>query len=192
MLGWLKPLYEYPVLHWLPHVRFSWGHGGLTGKQYRDGYAHLFPGAILLSTDSMRLSSFLTRGDLDHAALCIAVGDDEEIGEMTAHGYSKCTFYDTCHISDRVVILRCKDWGEEYAKQVVAKCREMEGVPYDVWFMLGGSALYCSELPWACDTLKKLSIKYSYTLGKALVLPMDIYDSGNCEIVWDSDGPIHE
>ncbi len=187
MLGWLRPLYEYPVLHWLPKIRFSWSHGGLTGKQFRDGYKYLFPGAIILSTDKMRLSSFLTSGDLDHAALCVSVGGEHEVAEMTAHGYSKCDFFDTCHVSDRVVIVRCKDWDEAYTKQVVAECVAKFGVPYDIYFQLGGRELYCSELPWACDTLHKLKIKFSSSLGRLLVLPTDIYSAENIEIVWDSD-----
>ncbi|MFA5344675.1 MAG: YiiX/YebB-like N1pC/P60 family cysteine hydrolase [Candidatus Omnitrophota bacterium] len=174
--------YLFVVRDILPYARISWGHTRLTGKKYREGYKLLKPGHIILSTDEERISSFLTPGDLDHAAICVGVGSDYEIGEMTHLGYTQSLFFDICHTSDRVVILDCTDWDDEYKQRVIEKCRSLVGMQYDFQFEVGDTVLYCSELVFCCDIEKRLEMVFG-----DYILPEDIYKAKNVKVIWDSD-----
>lgn len=184
LLSWCMTtrIYLWIVRDILSWVRISCSHTRLTGKKYLEGYKLLKPGYIILSTDESRISSFLTPGDLDHAALCIC--DDYEVGEMTHLGYTKSTFFDICHTSDRVVLLECLDWDEEYTKKVVEKCKSLVGTQYDFQFSPGDITLYCSELIPTCDIENRL--KWHYRLD-GFILPQDIYNLENIHVVWDSN-----
>lgn len=169
------------ILSW---IRISCNHTRLTGKNYREGYKLLRPGLIILSSDYSRISSYLTPGVLDHAALCVSVGGDYEIGEMTHLGYTESLFFDICHTSDRVVLLECLNWDKEYIKQVIEKCKSLAGTPYDFQFQLGNKGLYCSELPAFCDSENRLGFSLD---DDSVILPSDYYNNTNVRIVWDSD-----
>jgi hypothetical protein len=186
MIKWLMTtrIYLWVVRDILSWIRISCCHTRLTGKKYLEGYKLLKPGYIILSTDESRISSFLTPGDLDHAALCVSKGGEYEVGEMTHLGYTKSTFFDICHTSDRVVLLECYDWDEDYIQKIIAKCKSLIGTPYDFQFNPNHTELYCSELVIACDIEARL--KWYFSLGDC-ILPQDIYKSENVKVVWDSD-----
>jgi len=170
------------ILSW---IRISCNHTRLTGKKYHEGYKLLRPGQIILSSDYSRISSYLTPGNLDHAALCVSVGGDYEVGEMTHLGYTESQFFDICHTSDRVVLLECLDWDEEYTKQVIEKCKSLKGTAYDFQFQSGNKDLYCSELPAACDVENRLG--FPIYREDFVILPRDYYNHNFMFIVWDSD-----
>ncbi len=186
VVKWLTQtrIYLFIVKNILPYARLSWGHTRMTGKKYREGYKLLRPGYIILSSDEKRISSFLTPGDLDHAALCVDTGSgcEYEIGEMTHTGYTKSLFFDICHTSDRVVILDCLDWDDDYKQLVIGCCKLQVEKQYDFQFQLDSMALYCSELVFYCDIEQRLN-----TVVKDYILPQDIYNSSNVEVIWDSD-----
>jgi hypothetical protein len=178
-------IYLWVVRDILSWIRISCNHTRLTGQKYREGYKLLKPGQIILSTDESRISSFLTPGDLDHAALCVGKGTTYEVGEMTHLGYTKSTFFDICHTSDRVVLLECYDWDKEYVKKVIKKCKSLVGTLYDFQFQSGNMTLYCSELPAICDVENRLGIpiyREAY-----YILPRDYYNHPRIRVIWDSD-----
>ena len=179
-----KP-YLWVVRGILPYARISWGHTRLTGKKYLEGYKLLKPGQILLSSDESRISSYLTPGELDHAALCVSVGGDYEIGEMTHLGYTESLFFDICHTSDRVILLECLDWDTDYIQKVIEKCKSLKGTCYDFQFQLGNMGLYCSELPAVCDIESRLNVPL-YQEG-FYILPCWYYNHPRIKVIWDSD-----
>jgi hypothetical protein len=163
----------------------------MRGQRYLQGYSVLRPGDIILSRDNWKLSSFLIPGDLVHASLCVGkagISGSFEVAEMVGTGYRKSEFYDICHEADRVVILRCKDWDDEYVPRVIEECLLFEGSDYDIKFELGIKTLYCSELIVASDPEKRLQVSYadSVGLGRPYISPMGIYAAKNIDIIWDS------
>ena len=190
---WLmeSSLYRWVLRKIIPYVRFSFYYTSMRGERYLQGYSFLRPGDIILSRDNWKLSSFLIPGDLVHAALCVGKSGDGtpfEVAEMVGTGYRKSEFYDICHEADRVVILRCKDWDDEYVPRVVEDCLSFEGSDYDIKFELGIKTLYCSELIVASDPEKRLQVSYadSVGMGRPYISPMGIYAAKNIDIIWDS------
>lgn len=184
-------VYSWVLYYIVPFIRFSFYYTSIRGSHYREGYALLKPGDIILTRDNWKLTSFLIPGHLIHAALCVAKDDTDpsfEVAEMVRTGYRKSEFYDICHEADHVVILRCTDWDEEYIKQVVETCLSFDGLDYDVKFELGIKTLYCSELIVASDPEKRLDVSYAdlIGLGRPYISPMGIYKAKNTELVWDS------
>ena len=181
--------YEWVLYYIVPFIRFSFYYTSLRGNHYRAGYAVLQAGDIILTRDNWKLTSFIIPGHLIHAALCVEKGgDDFEVAEMVRTGYRKSEFYDVCHEADHVVILRCRDWDQEYIKQVVETCRSFDGLSYDIKFELGIKSLYCSELIVASDPEKRLIVSYEdlIGLGRPYISPMGIYKAKNVDVVWDS------
>ena len=185
-------LYRWILRNIMPYVRFSFYYTSMRGQSYLQGYSVLRPGDIILSRDNWKLSSFLIPGDLVHAALCVGKSDagaSFEVAEMVGTGYRRSEFYDICHESDRVVILRCKDWDNAYLSQVIDTCLSLEGTNYDIKFELGIKTLYCSELIVASDPEKRLQVSYAdlIGIGRPYISPMGIYFAKNIDIVWDSN-----
>ena len=182
--------YAWVLYHIVPFIRFNFYYTSLRGKQYREGHALLRPGDIVLTRDNWKLTSFLIPGHLIHAALCVAKDDEGhfEVAEMVRVGYKKSEFYDVCHEADHVVILRCKDWDEEYIKEVVKTCLSFDGLDYDIKFELGIKTLYCSELIVASDPEKRLDVSYDdlIGIGRPYISPMGIYHAKNVDLIWDS------
>jgi|TARA_R110000824_G_scaffold53483_4_gene148059 hypothetical protein len=182
--------YAWILYHVVPFIRFSFYYTSLRGKQYREGYALLQPGDIILTRDNWKLTSFLIPGHLIHAALCVAKDDKEcfEVSEMVRVGYKKSEFYDVCHEADHVVILRCRDWDDEYIKKVIETCLSFDGLSYDIRFELGIKTLYCSELIVASDPEKRLDVSYDdlIGIGRPYISPMGIYHAKNVDLIWDS------
>ncbi len=176
-----------------PYIRFSWYYTKLRGRDYQRGYEILRPGDIILTRDDHKLSTICIPGHYPHAALCVGrvdQGDSYEIAEMLADGYTKSNFFDICHESDHVLILRCDDWDYNYVAEVIEKCETFAGSPYDFQFTFGVKALYCSELVYQADFERRLKITIEDALGLGIVnyvAPQDILDAPNTYIAWDSD-----
>ena len=128
-------------------------------------------------------------GDIAHAALCIARDCEWEISEMTHTNYTRSAFFDICKESDRVVILRCKDWDQKYIDAVVEKCKSFQDATYDISFEMGIKALYCSELVYQADFERRLDVKLDdiVGLGQKYISPTGLLKAKNCDTIWDSD-----
>ena len=186
--------YEWVLYYIVPFIRFSFYYTSLRGKHYRAGHALLQAGDIILTRDNWKLTSFLIPGHLIHAALCVAKDDKEcfEVSEMVRVGYKKSEFYDVCHEADHVVILRCRDWDDEYIKKVIETCLSFDGLSYDIRFELGIKTLYCSELIVASDPEKRLDVSYDdlIGIGRPYISPMGIYHAKNVDLIWDSKNDV--
>ncbi len=186
-------LYIWFLRDVFPYIRFSLYYTKLRGRDYQRGYEILRPGDILLTRDDHKLSTFCIPGKYPHAALCVGrvdLGDDYEVAEMLADGFTKSNFFDICHESDHVLILRCNDWDADYIEKVVKKCRTFSDSPYDFQFTFGVKALYCSELVHQADAERRLQLTIEDAMGLGIVnyvAPQDILDAPNTYIAWDSD-----
>jgi hypothetical protein len=188
----------WALKHVIPYIRFTMYYPTLRGAKYHGGYGCLKAGHILLTNDSKKLTSLLIPGEFSHAALCVANAARDvkdpwsrgayEIAEMTHTNYTKSYFFDLCKEADRVVILECTDWDEDYINAVTAKCREFEDAAYDVKFELGVKTLYCSELVYQSDFEHRLKINLEDLagLGRQYLSPDGIYKAKNVRVVWDS------
>jgi len=193
LLVWLMntQAYGWMLKHVIPYIRFTTYYTSLRGAKYQDGYRKLEPGHIILTIDKKKLTSLLIPGDFAHAALCVSkfsTSGNYEIAEMTHTDYTKSYFFDLCKEADRVVIMKCHDWDEEYTKKVIAKCIEFEDAIYDVKFGFGVKALYCSELVYQSDFERRLDVNLEDLagLGREYISPTGLYHANNIEIVWDS------
>ncbi len=181
--------------HVIPYIRFTTYYTSLRGAKYHDGYKKLEPGHIILTIDKKKLTSLLIPGDFAHAALCVSKFSDSgnyEIAEMTHTDYTKSYFFDLCKEADRVVIMKCLDWDEEYTKKVTAKCLEFEDAVYDVKFDFGVKQLYCSELVYQSDFERRLDVNLEDLagLGRAYISPTGLYKAKNVQLIWDSRFPV--
>ena len=191
LMNW--SIYTWVLRRVIPYIRFSFYYTTMRGWKYKRGYELLKPGHILLTKDNSKLSTFLIPGSLPHAALCVGKiedGDDYEIGEMIAKGYTKSFFFDCCHEADRIVILDCVDWDDEYKQKVIEKCKTFEGLPYDLQFDFGVAALYCSELVYQADFERRLDVNKADLMGlnvREYITPQGLFNAKNVVVVWDSD-----
>lgn len=193
-LLWLMStkIYSWLLLKIIPFIRITTYYASIRGWKYKRGYAQLQPGDILLCIDRKKLTTFLVPGEFTHACLCVDVGSEWEISEMTHSGYTKSTFFDVCKESDRVVILRCSGFDAEYLPFVLQRCRQFDGAEYDVEFKFGIKALYCSELVYLSDFEKRLGASEEDLahLGRPYISPTGLYEAKNVAVVWDSDQEI--
>ncbi len=194
ILVWLMntDVYAWLTLHVIPYIRLTTYYTSLRGAKYQAGYKLLKPGHILLSVDKKKLTSLLIPGEFTHASLCLSKNGDldkYEVAEMTHTNYTKSYFFDICKEADRVVILECLDWDEEYIEKVVSKCLGFEDAVYDVKFGFGVKALYCSELVYQSDVEKRLQVNLEDLagIGRQYISPTGLYKAKNVRVVWDSD-----
>lgn len=182
-------LYRWLLKHVVPFIRFTTYYTSLRGAKYHEGYKLLRPGHIVLTNDRKKLTSLLIPGEFSHAALCVGKGEGWEIAEMTHEDFTKSYFFDLCKEADRVVILECPDFDDDYTKKVIQMCRSFENAHYDVEFNLGIESLYCSELIYQSDFERrlKLDLEDLAGLGRPYISPQGIYDCLNLKIIWDSD-----
>jgi hypothetical protein len=188
-------LYKYLLLHIIPFIRFTTYYTSLRGWKYRRGYKLLKPGDIILTKDKKKLTALLIPGEFSHAALCVDVGSEWEISEMTHTNYTKSCFFDICKESDRVVIIRCNDWDEDYITNVILTCKSFVTAVYDTDFKLedkmtlGIPSLYCSELVYQSDYAHKLivSLEDLAGIGRPYISPFGLSKAKNITWVWDSD-----
>lgn len=186
-------VYAWLLKYILPYIRFNMYYTSMKGWKYKRGYDLLKPGDIILTRDDWKLISFLIPGTFSHAALCVDKDSEFEVAEMTHEGFCKSCFFDICKESDRVMIIRCKDWDGRYINKIIKKCKTLSGKLYDNQFKLGIKALYCSELVYVSDYQHRLKVDCSDLcgIGRPYVSPTDLYEAENIKIIWDSDCEIH-
>lgn len=192
MILWLtqRKSYRWVLLNVIPFIRFTTYYTSLRGWKHFRGYKLLKTGDIILTIDKQKLTTLLIPGTFAHSALCVGKSQEWEISEMTHTHYTKSTFFDICKESDRVVILRCKDWGEKYINEtLIPKCKSFINATYDTEFVLGVLQLYCSELVYQSDVEKRLKVSLEDLagLGRDYISPDGLSKADNCDIVWDSD-----
>jgi hypothetical protein len=194
LILWLmqSQLYKYLLKHVIPYIRFTTYYTKMKGYQYHEGYKLLRPGHIILTKDEKKLTGLLIPGDWDHAAFCVGKGDGYEVAQMVHDGYEKAYFFDICKESDRVAILECVDFDEEYVKKITERCKGFEGTPYDIQFTLGVKALYCSEIIYASDYEGRIKADLTDLagLGRPYISPQGLYGAENLKVVWDSKNTV--
>lgn len=182
--------FSWLMIHVVPYIRFTTYYTSFRGYQYLIGYELLEPGDIILTTDKLKLTSFLIPGEFSHAALCVNKdGHNFEIVEMTHENFHKTWFFDVCKESTRLVILRSKKkLNRSKIIQVIKKALSFERSIYDLQFGLGVKALYCSELIYhAYKKFIKFDLTDVESLGRNYISPGGIYDSDDLKLVFDSD-----
>ena len=188
-------LYKYLLKYVLPFIRFTTYYTSFKGTKYHVGYNKLEPADILVTVDRKKLTTLLIGGEFSHAAFCVSKDQVFEVAEMTHEDFKKSCFFDICKESDRVVILRCPLWDDEYKRQVIDRCRTLEKSTYDVQFDLGIKSLYCSELIYHSDFMKTLELNLDDLagLGKPYISPEGVYKCKRLKVVWDSqsDSSLH-
>ena len=185
-------VYKWMLINIIPYIRFTTYYTSLRGWQYQRGYKLLKSGDIILAVDRWKLTSHLIPGTFTHAALCVAKGEEWEVSEMTHEGFRESTLFDICKEADRVVILRCTDWGNTYKVNVINRCKSFRNAQYDTTFDLNGiTSLYCSELIYQSDFEHRLKVDLSdlASIGRQYISPDDIWRASNVVLIWDSDNP---
>lgn len=188
-------IYTFCLKHIVPYIRFTTYYPSFDGYRFRKGYGVLRRGDIILCADNRKLTTKLIGGELTHAAICIGKDDYTtdffETLDMTHEDCRRAHFFDICKESDRVVILRCDDWDRDYITKVVEKALffHRNDVKYDYGFTLGVKALYCSELIYQSDVEKRLQVNLEDVAGLGIpyISPTGLFNSPNCQIVYDSD-----
>jgi hypothetical protein len=203
LILWLMStrVYAWALEHVIPYIRFTTYYTSLRGSKYHAGYNVLQPADIITTVDRKKLTSLLIPGEMCHAALCVGLrklGWPYEVVEMTHTNYTKSDFFDICKESDRVVILRCKDWVGSYRDAVIEAALSFEGAHYDSAFDLGIQSLYCSELDYQADRRAAEKLREAPRLqvdladlaglGRPYISPDGLLFAKNVVCVWDSDG----
>lgn len=178
--------YKTVLLKYIPYIRFTTYYTRMKGWAYHEGYNLLREGDIILTTDSLKLTTIIIPGEWAHAGLCVSKDQKFECAEMTHNHYTKSTFADMCFQADSVMILRCRDWDEAYIQKVIAKCRSLENARYDIEFKLGEEFLYCSELIYESDIDKILDISLDdlEQLGRPYISPVGLSQCKNADVIW--------
>jgi hypothetical protein len=173
----------------IPYIRFTTYYTSLRGWKYHRGYKKLRPGHIILSVDKTKLTTKLVPGEFTHASLCVDKGTEWEVSEMTHSDYTKSTFFDICKEADRVILLWCEDWDDIYVREVIKKCKLFCNATYDVEFVLGVLALYCSELVYHSDYEHRLKVSLEDIagIGREYISPTGLRKALNVRVDWDSD-----
>ena len=188
--------YNWTMRYIIPFIRISFYYSDMRGYKYKRAYKLLRVGDIIVCKDKWKLTTWLIPGEFSHTCLCVDKENDGElefeIAEMTHNGFTKSTFYDIFRESTRLVILRCKDWDDNYISKVIDKCKSFNNVPYDTSFVLGVKALYCSEMIYEADFQGRLKVSLEdlMGLGRPYISPIGIYNAENVEKIWDSDNEI--
>lgn len=195
-LVWLSNtrFYSWLLKKVIPFIRFSMYYTSFRGWKYHDGYELLQPGDIVLTKDKKKLTTLLIGGEWTHAAQCVGkFGSPQypgfEMAEMTHHDFTHSHFFDICKESDRVAIIRCKDYDPSYISAIIEKCLSFKGAQYDVAFDLGIKSLYCSELVYQSDFDRRLKVNLDdlVGLGVKYISPTGLWKAQNIDVVWDSD-----
>lgn len=188
-------IYGWLLTNVIPYVRLSMYYTTMRGWKYHRGYKLLKPGHIILTTDRSKLSTIIIGGEFAHAGLCLSKDEKFECAEMTHTNFTHSTFADMCFQADRIVIVECEAWDEDYVnKVVVPTCRTFEHAKYDSSFTLGlgNEFLYCSEMVYAADLEHRMQVNLEdlVALGQKYLSPTGLYKMTNGKIIWDSDKEI--
>lgn len=181
-------IWKWLLIKIIPYIRAPY-YTSIRGNAYYNGYRYLKAGDILLSIDKKKLTTLLVPGEFTHASFCVGVRpvEDFEIIEADHLGVIKSDFFDICKEADRVVILRCKDWPDDYISQVIINAKQLIGLEYDYKFDLESKNPYCAEVIYKSDWLKLAKIKTVEFLKEKYVSPDSYYYGENIERIWDSD-----
>jgi hypothetical protein len=184
-------LYNFFMNHVVWRIRFTTYYPNLSGVYYHAAYEVLQPSDVVLTTDDLKLTSYLIPGNsgADHAALCISKDKKREIIEATHKGVKCCTFADTWKESTRIIIMRCLKWDEEYKREVISKSLTFENKPYDTSFN-NPQAIYCSELIMLSDYQYRANYDLSDIagIGMKYISPSGLLFSYSFICVYDSKG----
>jgi len=209
-LFWLTGthIYLWAMKRVIPFIRFTPYYALPENKEFkqwgaleRRGYKLLQPGDIILCSDKYKFSSLIigsatknVAGEKpyfvpSHVALCVGLGTEFEIAEMTHHDYTKSTWEDVTRGSTRVVIIRCKDWDKQYVEDtIIPMAKSFKNKKYDDRFEMGEATLACSELPYFADLEKRAKVDLSPVLGdRPYITPVGWMLAKNVEIIWDSN-----
>ena len=180
--------YAWLVKKIIPYIRFSTYYTSMRGWKYHQIYDAIEPGDIILTIDKKKLTTLLIPGEWAHAAVCVSKDKNFEVAEMTHTDYTKSTVSDVCYESDRVVVLRCKLFDDEYKTQYIENIKNFDGVIYDDQFELGVKALSCSELVWAGDSEERIgaSLDDVAGLGRPYISPTGLYKAKNLKTIIDT------
>ena len=181
--------YAWLVKKVIPYIRFTTYYTSMRGRVYHKIYDAIQPGHIILTIDKRKLTTFLIPGDWAHAAVCVSKDKEFEVAEMTHTDYTKSTVSDVCYEADRVVVLECTEFTDEYRQAFINRVRSFDGVPYDDQFELGIKALSCSELVWAGDVDNRIgaSLEDIAGIGRPYISPTGIFNAKNVRILIDSN-----
>lgn len=187
-LRWLTTtsFYKYLLKNVIPFIRISTYYTKMRGWIYHRGYALLEPGDLILTRDKAKLTTSIIGGRWSHIGMCVSKDGVYEVAEMTHKDFTKSTFADLCFEADEVAIIRCMDMDEDYIKEMISRCLEMENAKYDVQFKLGEEFLYCSELVYHSDFEKRWDINTEdmVGLGHEYVSPTAYWNAKNKEVIW--------
>ena len=209
-LMWMmrRSFFHFIVMRIVPFLRFSLYYSRPSNEKYiswgalaHKGYQKLEPGDIILSLDAKKLLTFIigkatadNNPDLypfvpAHAALCVSKNGEFEVAEMTHHNYTKSAWMDVCSEATRVVIIRCKDFDQDYINNVlIPKCLSFKDKKYDVKFIQGIDELACSEMVFFSDVEGRLQVNLDPIMGlDPYISPVGLLNAKNCDVIWDSD-----
>lgn len=200
--------YNWIMKKVIPFIRFSTYYALPDNKSFiqwgsleRRGYKHLKAGDLVFTIDNKKLASKIIGSATknvggkepyfmpSHVALCIDVGSEFEIAEMTHHDYTKSTWNDVCREATRVVIGRCKDWDQEYINNtIIPMALSFKNKKYDNAFVMNVDSLACSELPYFADLEKRAQVNLQPVIGdQPYITPVGWVLGKNIEIIWDSN-----
>lgn len=192
-LIWLTntQIYSDFLLKVIPYIRFSLYYTPFRGNQYNAAYELIKKGDFIVCKDDKKLTTMLIGGDWSHAVMFLGKkeqGADYECAEFTHHNYTKSDFFDICKESSRIAIYRCDDFDVYYIDKVIEECKKYENVPYDVGFVLGIRALYCSELIFQSDFehRAKFNLDDIKGLGQKYISPTGLTKASNVRLIYDS------
>jgi len=182
-----KP-YGWLLKHVIPFIRLTTYYSNFDGHRYEEARAVVQPCDYILTTDDLKLTSYIIPGVVDHAALVLT--GHMEIAQMTHKDFTIDTLFDICKESTRIVVMRCPDIYEDHAYKVKMglKVAGFKGAKYDGQFTLGVNALYCSELVYQADYEHRLkcNLEDLAGLGRPYISPTGLLCVANAKCVYDS------
>ena len=156
----------------------------IKGHQIRKVIDLVQPGDIFLRSFNGYLNTVLI-GGWGHAALY--VGDNTVIHSVSK-GVVKEDILDFCR-ADEIVILRVQCPQTE-KKSAIEKIKNLLGTKYDYNFISNNNLYYCSEL---IDVVYNGLFNHDYkkVLNRMVIVPDDIFNSKETEIIFNSKDTIY-
>ena len=197
--------YATIVMKVIPYVRFSVYYTSFRGWKYHRGYALLQPGDIVLAVDTKKGTAAIIstatakeaghdpKRSFCHAGQCISKDGIFEIAEMTHHDYTRSCFYDFCKEAERVAIVRCADYDNEYIRGVIIPTTTSAGfeiAKYNTAFDWNDPInMYCSLLCYRADKERRMQLDLGDLIGLGVpyVSPEGLHQMKNGKLIWDSD-----
>lgn len=137
-------------------------------------------GDILLSYESLRLTSLFIKGNYDHAVILSSKRTIVEAVNPTVH---EVDFEEWLFKKDKVILLRPR--AEKYTRQLAAaNSLSFKEYKYDYSFSLKDKRVYCSELVYLCYALESKNIFSK--LNRNNILPIEFIDL--CDVVYEFKG----